>query len=359
MEEGILDIKYYDMNTWNEYFNQDVLKLYEATVKLLKIYEQVRNLSGKNVIELIKDEGYNAILLGGVREDGSFTELSASKFYRDVFGLNFDVNAVISAIKVGESINVPVHFSENDIYKTLLNIYSNLDFILSAKGISKPNVSPPSLTDYRNVLETLNEFVETSSSFLSIYNPKTFFVTSLRGTTLKALRLAYPKLNEEIMKMFGLSKILEISYLPDPKKEYTIWGYANTIKLNLLDDQLVGTSIGSAIMIINCKIYKLLKFVFYLYLDLKASTENYYRRIIDDYWRLVSNIKTLSKIDIRGEGYFTCSINKFNVDCRIYRNNLVNFLNDIGLILIYVYRIKDFYNNGDMISISFDRYPDL
>ncbi|MBB5254039.1 hypothetical protein [Sulfurisphaera ohwakuensis] len=365
MEEGILDIKYYDMNTWNEYFNQDVLRLYEATVKFLKIYEQVKNLSGKNAVDLIKDEGYKTILLGGVEEDGSFTELSASKFYRDMFGLDFDVNAVISAIKVGENINVPIQFEENELYKKVLNIYSNLDFILNTKGISKPNVSSPPITDYRSVLETLKEFEETSLSFLSIYNPKTFFVTSLRGTTLKAFKLAYPKFNEEIMKLFGLSKILEISYLPDQKKEYTIWGYADMVNVTLnLNDQVMGTSIGSAIMVIDHKISELFgaPLTYYTKLD---------RDVKDDYRRLFSNIKPLFKGDKDYEN-FGCLIEKFNVHCSYrytskgiyfsnhYGNNLINFLNDIGLLLIYVYQIRHLdIERNDRISIGLACYLDI
>ncbi|QIW24536.1 hypothetical protein EWF20_10575 [Sulfolobus sp. S-194] len=343
MTDEILDIRYYDTATWNDYLNNEVVKLYSSVVKFIKIYDQVRNLVGKNVMDLIKDEKYEVILLGGVKEDGSFTEFSVSKFYKEIFGLTFDTNAVVSLLRASSTGIVPIQFKDIKLYNKLQTIYSNLDFVLRAKNITKPNVSFPTLTDYKSVLESLREFAEVSLNFLSVYNPRTFFITSLRGSTLKAFKIAYPRLDKEIFNLFGVSPVWSFSYLNN--RDYEIWGYNDIVSGNY--ETFTGNSIGSALTIVNYNIFSLFKCTYSS--PSLCYTENphlYYinldRSICSDYDNLISKVKS-SPFSV----VFSCDIENYSVWCRhrskdppFYTGNIVDFLEKVGLPLIYVLKLS-------------------
>ena len=219
VEADLLDIPYDDMKTWENYVKNEITDLYKKSSTVLDLFEQAKQLNGKDFDEL--DESTKRILLGGVKVDTStkqieFTKNSSARFYRDVFGLSIDYNEYITKKLTNLKVKTFVKFN-NEITRSPFYSYVSSINMLAGKIIQTlksrfnlPDISydKVNLNDPEGVINSLKEFFQSALNFSAVYNPKTFFIISLRGNIYKAFLEAYSKLkDDEVRKIYFLYSV--------------------------------------------------------------------------------------------------------------------------------------------------------
>ncbi|EWG06534.1 MAG: hypothetical protein ASUL_08984 [Candidatus Aramenus sulfurataquae] len=235
MAGELVDIDYDSSSLWDQYIKEDVMRVYVATSKVLNLYRQAESYIDLTYDKL--DHELKKILVGGVirREDGSFgyTENSSAKFYADVIGLSLeDYNAYVHSVKTNVFVPIRLKVTKGFKSSSVQEMNNLAKKIISAGGVHPPeSVSRVPLNNLNQVIETFKELLEALVNFASVYNPKTFFVTTLTGSTLKAFLEAYDKLNNKevmnaVFKRFGVQTLVDFSQLTG-QKEFNIVGYTN------------------------------------------------------------------------------------------------------------------------------------
>lgn len=226
-----------DYETWDQYIQEDVMKVYETTSKVVNLYQQVERIVKLTYDKL--DDNLKRILLGGVtrNEDGSFdyTKNSSAKFYADFIGLTMDYSTYLQSLQLGTSIvarlisKKPMEMRLSKSIKDYIREINDLSKrIIISSGFRPREVERVSLSDLNGVFNTFKELLESLARFSSVYNPRTFFITSLTGDILKAFLEAYDKLNDKsirnsVFRKFGVVPLR--MFLNDER--YTIYGYTD------------------------------------------------------------------------------------------------------------------------------------
>jgi hypothetical protein len=134
-------------------------------------------------------------------------------------------------------------------------------------GISYDKVN---LSDPEGVINSLKNLFQSALNFSAVYNPRTFFVTSLRGNILKAFFEAYSKLKDDearknLFSLFGVELIID--FFNNQNQDYKIYGFKEN-------------SIGYEITNLDVEVYNMLKDIEkYGFKNLIQITPN----IVDDY----------------------------------------------------------------------------
>ncbi|QKR00831.1 hypothetical protein GWK48_10950 [Metallosphaera tengchongensis] len=235
----LVDIDYASPETWDRYIREDIMRVYNVTSKVLNLFQQAERYANSTYDKL--DGNLKRILLGGVirEEDGSFayTRNSSAEFYADIFGLRMDYNAYLQSLQLNTPISIRLMVTEpikvGSSHKSIRDYVKDMNdlarrTIISSGFTPSREVENVSLGDLDRVLNTFKELFESLVNFSSVYNPRTFFITSLTGDTFKAFLEAYGKLNNEnvrdrVFRRFGVVRLAD--FLRDEK--YAIFGYAN------------------------------------------------------------------------------------------------------------------------------------
>jgi hypothetical protein len=182
------------------------------------------------------------------------------------------------------------------------------------------------LSDPEGVINSLKNLFQSALNFSAVYNPKTFFITSLRGNIYKAFLKAYSKLKDEevrknLFSLFGVDLIID--YFNNQNQDYKIYGFKEN-------------SIGYEITNLDVEVYNMLKDIEkYRFEDIIQITPN----IVDDYRLFLKacNIdygSYISSYDISG---YTAS---FWDGIKWNNKNLIDVLEDLSYRLFIDLKIE-------------------
>jgi len=237
-------IKYWDEEAWKKYFIEDLGNLYKSCNEIMAIRNYFKDkVDKRQLLEILSDESLFKVLLGGLREDGTFSEEGLAVFCNKFFGTGIDKQGeFIGRLKVGLSLQEASKDLKGTCTQTpfieqvskLVKSLGNLFYQLEIKGfvkISIPSLSIETMKDPKEVYEKVREFIQACLSISPNYNPYTFFILSLYRITRKYMELAYPRLKDEkvfnfIKEFLGLSEII-VPQIPNEEKmrDYTVWGF--------------------------------------------------------------------------------------------------------------------------------------
>jgi hypothetical protein len=341
-ETDLLDIPYGDLKTWEEYVKNEIVDLYKKSSTVLDLFKHAAQLQGKDFEKL--DESTKRILLGGASLDPNtkqivFIKNSSAKFYRDVFGLSIDYNEYITrklANLKGETfVKFNSEITRSPFYSYLSSIKMRVEKIIdtlkSRFSLIDKSYDKVNLNDPESVINSLKEFFQSVLSFSAVYNPKTFFIISLRGNIYKAFLEAYSKLKDEevrknLFSLFGVELIID--YFNNQSQDYKIYGFKEN-------------SIGYEIAKLDMEVYNMLKDMEkYGFGDIIQITPN----IVDDYKLFLKNCN----IDINNysDSYFT-KYEILNYTVSLYRRgthfgnkNLVDALEELSYRLLIDLKIE-------------------
>jgi len=336
-ETDLLDIPYSDLKTWEEYVKNEIVDLYKKSSTVLDLFEQAGQLQGKDFEKL--DEGTKRILLGGASLDAAtkqivFTKNSSARFYRDVFGLSIDYDEYITKKLANLKVETFVKFNKEIIslpfysYVKSINMRTKkiIDTLKSRFNLPDISYDKVNLSDPEGVINALRNLFQSALNFSAVYNPKTFFITSLRGNIFKAFLEAYSKLKDDevrknLFSLFGVDLIID--YFNNQNQDYKIYGF-------------IENSIGYEITNLDVEVYNMLKDIE------KYNFENLIQvvpNIIDDY-RLF--LKTCNiNYDSYIRGYAISGYTARFWDGRNWNyKNLVDVLEDLSYRLLIDLKIK-------------------
>ena len=238
-------IKYWDEDAWRKYFSEDLGNLYRSCGEVAAISEFLKDkVDNRLLSEVLNEESLSKVLLGGLKEDGTYDENGLAVFCNRFFGTWIDrFDEFIGRLKAGMSQQEAVEGLTGTCKSTaflnaLSKVSGSLEYIvrqLDAKNFVKIETSKIDVEeivkDPKAICEKVREFIQTCLSASPNYNPYTFFITSLYRITRKYLEFAYPRLKDEatfnfIRELLGLSEIIT-PQAPNERivREYTVWGF--------------------------------------------------------------------------------------------------------------------------------------
>ncbi len=235
---------YSSRSLWKEFIENYVIPLKELSEILIGYWKFLGDkINDKPVDELIEDESIKTILLGGVGEDGEYSERSLALFYKKFFGVYTDVKAIVEYLKQELTPNAKgtdekrmlIRLAEEilKITNEIINL-AQQNQILEDSCINK-NVSFEELINNpEKVADIIKEFYRHTLKVTINYNQKTLFLWIIRKITRRYLVTAYPEFKdeenfEELRRTVGLERYFEPEIKEktekdrEIKRDYTIW----------------------------------------------------------------------------------------------------------------------------------------
>ncbi len=204
-----------------DYLNR-VSRLYALTSNLLDYYNNViKQVNGKSVDELPED--LKNMVLSGLKPDGEYTENAYALFIKDLVGLYIeDPKLYVSRLKLGTETNVKVVVEEtqfvefvqllNTISKFVVSKATELNLIDSSAIANEDGAKQQSIEDL--ITELIKTLYDLS---VGVHNFSTG-VWGLRKITPHYMKKAYEDLPENLLKLLGFSKLIDV-------KGYELWGF--------------------------------------------------------------------------------------------------------------------------------------
>jgi len=297
LSEPYENVRYWDEESWKKYFTEDLGSLYRSSIAVKAIGDWLRREVGRPLKEVLRDGTLFKILLGGLREDGTFSENGLAVFYREIFGTGIDkADEFIGRLKAGMPLEVaaeglmgaaqqtPFLNAVDKVIGSLERVFRLLrgkGFKVEVKGAALERVKDPN-----EACERVRDFLQACLSISPNYNPQTFFIASLYRITRRYMKLAYPRLSDEgtfnyVKDLLGLSKII-VPETPDGSmnEEYTVWGFEE----GSVGYEIVVNVVNSAWDVTELDPIK-------KFFSVKSEREVYFERAINAWLRIASGAR--------------------------------------------------------------------
>ena len=230
---------YSNLDEWRSYFKE--VKEIAKNCKVIENFwnELKRNCDGLTFKDLQEEFDYSTVLLGGVTPDGEYKERSLAKVYADLFGFKPEnIHDLIEKLKRDLQPTTKVVVNETEFIRFVRNVLNKVSSIINqavSKGLIDSDVDvkvdyKDILSDYKKLIEILENFVNNLAKILPNYNQKSLFVWTLDKLTYRYMTTAYPKLRDENFEVVKDVLGLEVIFSPDvedenTKREYEIYSY--------------------------------------------------------------------------------------------------------------------------------------
>ncbi len=308
-------INYADKDEWGKFIEEYIIPLRDSAKILINYWEYLkRNIEGVDVDDM--GEGFKMLVLGGVGEDGNYSERSLALFYKKFFGVQLtNLEECVKGLPAKAIVEKSdfVKFAEK-IHEQTKKIISTFHNILGMdlerlEGKIEMNFEEV-VRNAERVAELIKEFYERTLKVTANYNQYTLFLFTVRKITRRYLEIAYPEMKEK-GKFDALKGIIGLEKYFEPKvegertegterieRDYTIW-------------HLPGGSFGFEICHLNDIIWecfsredfrKTLEFLFENVQDLKEEFVRRAKEALDELdWKFPEYI--LNKSNISDVGY--------------------------------------------------------
>ena len=232
---------YGNVEEWKSYFDE-LKDLARSCKEIVEFWEELkRKCDGLTFKDLQEDFDYSTVLLGGVDSSGEYKERSLARVYAVLFGFKPEnIHDLIEKLKRGLPPTTKIVVEETEFIRFVRKILDKVMSILrqaeSKKLIDSADVDVEVdyygiLSDYKKLIEILENFVNNVAKILPNYNQKSLFVWTLDKLTYRYMTTAYPKLRDE--RVFELVKDvlgLEVIFSPDvedekTKRDYEVYSY--------------------------------------------------------------------------------------------------------------------------------------
>ena len=242
------EIDYSDKSEWKKFVSDYIIPLGDSARALANYWNYLREEIDRvsfNEIETEKDKNFKKILLGGVKEDGDYSERSLALFYSKFFGVQLsNLQEYLISQREGVTSQVTGAVEESEFMKFVRSISEETKVILESayqNGLTDAADSETSEIDFVEFIKEPEKVAELIKGFYNIalritvnYNQHTLFLWTIRKITRKYLEAAYQELSEEekfgaLKSIVGLEKYFEPEIEEKTendkkvKREYTIW----------------------------------------------------------------------------------------------------------------------------------------
>jgi len=224
---------------------KDTYSLWRASEKFISFSETLTTtFHNKDLCELLAKEHYKRMLLGGLKEDLSVASNALLRFYKVVYGIDYDIDELIARLKAGMKLDracegIKVKVESTEIIEEVKSLEIALKEVLMEPKVKEIEDFSSRLTkssiEIRTELDGVKLFEELVDSLLTLspnYNENVLKLISLRRLPWFYVAEAYPSLasNKELLK--HISGVLDWGelYIPqvsdeEVKRKYTVMGY--------------------------------------------------------------------------------------------------------------------------------------
>ena len=235
--DEIIGFDYTSAGEWRDFVEKQMLPLHKSVSKIIKLREDLEQLLGNNLSDLIKDDiSIKQILLGGVDERGEYKPNSLSKLYKEVLGISINPKEWVSLCRylgTDASEYIKCDFSDTAFLQFIKVVKDYVDNLLPIVEVSSTEVDDGEI---RGILENperiMDELKAIYTHLINIsanHSYHTFFTLNTRCIPRYYIEQAYPKLKDDfksVAEFLGL----EAKFTPDIekkeiKRDYTLWGH--------------------------------------------------------------------------------------------------------------------------------------
>ena len=232
---------YGNLDEWKSYFEE--IKEIAKSCKVIEEFwnELKRKCDGLTFKDLQKEFDYSTVLLGGVTPDGEYKERSLARVYAVLFGFKPEnIHDLIEKLKRSLPPTTKIVVEETEFIRFVRSVLDKVMSILrqaESKGlIDSADVDVEVdyydiLSDYKKLIEILENFVNNVAKILPNYNQKSLFVWTLDKLTYRYITTAYPELRDERVFEFVKDVLgLEVIFSPDveddkTKRDYEVYSF--------------------------------------------------------------------------------------------------------------------------------------
>lgn len=238
--------EYSDKNEWKKFTSDYIIPLRDSADALVEYWNYLKEEIDSvpfNEIETEKDENFKRIFLGGVKENGDYSERSLALFYNKFFGTRLsNLQEYLISQKEGVTSQVTGAVEESEFMKFVRNISGKtkaiLEFAYQGGLIESSETLEIDFGEFikepEKVTELIEDFYNNALKITVNCNQHTLFLWTIRKITRRYQEVAYPELREEekfeALKSFvGLEKY----FVPEMeektendrkvKRDYTLW----------------------------------------------------------------------------------------------------------------------------------------
>ncbi len=235
-----VNFDYGNVDEWKSYFKE--IKEIAKSCKVIEDFwnELKRKCDGLPFKDLQEEFDYSSVLLGGVDSSGKYKDRSLAKVYAVLFGFKPEnIHDLIEKLKRGLPPTTKIVVKETEFIRFVRNVLNKVSSIINqavSKGLIDGDVDVEVdcgdiLSDYKKLIEILENFVNNLAKILPNYNQKSLFVWTLDKLTYRYMTTVYPELRDE--RVFNVVKNvlgLEVIFSPDveddkTKRDYEVYSY--------------------------------------------------------------------------------------------------------------------------------------
>jgi len=231
--------EYWNPEAWKKFIKDYIIPLRNSAVTFLKLKDHILNTAGisdkTTLSEIEKRRGdILPFLLGGIKEDGEYTDNSLAKLVKLALGIYINPKEWINLEKE-EGIKAFDYIYVKNENTTFLEFLKKLDEI-SSRILNIIGEEPKDIQEIEieeiikkpeKMLEIISGIYIRCLQVSANHSYYTFFTISTRTLPFKYMIAAYPKLQhnfDKLKEFLGLAKIFEPTIEEKIKKEeYTVW----------------------------------------------------------------------------------------------------------------------------------------
>jgi tetratricopeptide (TPR) repeat protein len=247
--DGISGFRYWDPKGWRSFVTQYIKPLHRSAAILRELGDYlVKIAEPSNTLADIKREDSEALqfMLGGIKEDGTYSENSLAKLVRYSLGVYIVPTAFITlAVEEGKDVyeSIEVKVKETKFWEFLVNLEEQSEKILSCVGEECDEIEKKEIDEIiekpEKLLKIIGDLYVKCLQVSANSNYYTFFALSTENLPFNYMKKLYPKIGENIgtlQEFLGLEKkVFEPEGLKGKGLEdYTIWGHSYDGLCNLL-----------------------------------------------------------------------------------------------------------------------------
>ena len=252
-ENLTVEIDYMNRSGWRNYFINNVLSLYESSLAVLNIWnELVKTCNDRLLSDMIKENSsLELIFAGGTTPPDKYEERSLARIYNELLGTKINLREYHFLRSLGKEPSIICTVRQTIIIKYLEQIAMLLERTLKhacelklisfnelqrAKKIAK-DITLKTLRSPENIVKILFNFVNKAYNFTVISNEYTRFIWYMRKIPKKYMQQFYPRLLRKenfnfIQELLGLREFIKPEVEDEEIAElYTIYSFDHAIHI--------------------------------------------------------------------------------------------------------------------------------
>ena len=262
-----VDVRYWDKDSWKEFFREEVLPLYKSALTLVHLWNELRNRAhGRYLSEIIRDiPNLELALVGSTSPSGKFEENSLALAFKDLLGASVNLREYYFLRQIGKEPKTPI-----EVKRVLPIRYADRISILLDRTLTRAselglvsqfelqNARESSVKSAKEVLERpilisekFADFLNRATSLTVNYSDYVRFIWHLRKIPKRYLHQFYPETKKpEVFKF--LQQLLGLSVFTTPRLDdseiadlYTIFSYDYAIRVS--HEEIDGMNISSIV----------------------------------------------------------------------------------------------------------------